>query len=361
MTELPYRELSANQARVQVDTAQTFEAYRDARALWRRFGGGMTWRSVGGRDYLIKILDRNGRTKSLGPRSGETERIYEQFVSGKAAARERLETVEASLKEFAGMSRGVGINRVPGVVCGILRKLDEHGFLDKSLMVIGTNAMYAYEAAGGVMFESGMMGTTDVDLLWDARSSMNLVWSDEDVSEYGVLAALKKVDRSFENLSDSGFRAVNGHGFVVDLVKQAPNPPWKAEKDSIAPSDRTPARPGEMNWLLSSTKLRATVIGYDGMPAPMVAPDPRVFVIHRCWLSQQGDRDPKKKRRDMLQAQATLCLVSEKFPHLKMGPDIERLFQKAALDVVSESLGLDRGVEAEELEDELEDERGRGR
>ena len=66
MAEKPYRELSANQVRVQVDTAQTFEAYRDVQAARRRFAGGMTWRTVGGREYLIKILDRNGRTKSLG-------------------------------------------------------------------------------------------------------------------------------------------------------------------------------------------------------------------------------------------------------------------------------------------------------
>ena len=359
MAEKPYRELSANQIRVQVDTAQTFEAYRDVRAARRRFAGGMTWRTVGGREYLIKILDRNGRTKSLGPRSSETELIYEQFVTGKAAAIARLKEMQSSLAEFAGMSRGVGINRVPRIVCDVLRKLDEQGFLEKNLMVIGTNAMYAYEAAGGVVFESGLMGTTDVDFLWDARSSMNLAWADEEVSEFGVLAVLKKVDRSFEKVGQNGFRAVNGQGFFVDLVKQAPNPPWKAEKDSIAPSDLRPAWIGEMKWLLASMKFRATVTGQDGMPAPMVAPDPRAFAIHKCWLSQQDDRDPRKKRRDMLQAQATLQLVRDKFPHLKMGADIERLFPKAVLDVVAAPLGLDRGADIEDEENQQDIDLGR--
>jgi len=360
MTEKPYRELSANQVRVQVDTAQTFEAYRDVRAARRRFAGGMTWRTVGGREYLIKILNRNGRTKSLGPRSSETERTYEQFVNGKAASLARLKEMQTSLAEFAGMSRGVGINRVPRIVCDVLRKLDEQGFLEKNLMVIGTNAMYAYDAAGGVVFESGLMGTTDVDFLWDARSSMNLAWADAEVSEFGVLAVLKKVDRSFEKVGHNGFRAVNGHGFFVDLVKQAPNPPWKAEKDSIAPSDLRPSWIGEMKWLLSSVKFRAIVTGQDGMPAPMVVPDPRAFAIHKCWLSQQDDRDPRKKKRDMLQAQAALQLVRDKFPHLKMGADIERLFPKAVLDAVGAPLGLDRWAEAHELDDEDEQEIDRG-
>jgi hypothetical protein len=37
------------------------------------------------------------------------------------------------------------------------------------------------------------------------------------------------------------------------------------------------------------------VIAQDGMPAPIVSPDPRAFAIHKMWLSKQDDRDPAKK------------------------------------------------------------------
>lgn len=44
----------------------------------------MTWKTVKGKQYLYRILDRFGHAKSLGARSQETEVIYEEFVSAKA-------------------------------------------------------------------------------------------------------------------------------------------------------------------------------------------------------------------------------------------------------------------------------------
>ena len=51
--------------------------------------------------------------------------------------------------------------------------------------------------------------------------------------------------------------------------------------------------------------------------------------------------------------------MRDKFPHLKMGADIERLFPKAVLDVVAAPLGLDRGVDIEDEEDERDLDPGR--
>jgi len=41
--------------------------------------GGLGWKSVGGREYLIKVLNRRGGTRSLGPRTAETEALYADF------------------------------------------------------------------------------------------------------------------------------------------------------------------------------------------------------------------------------------------------------------------------------------------
>lgn len=333
MDALPYLEMTPNQQRVLIDASQAFASYRQALATWRRYEGGMAWKSVKGREYLIKVINRRGGTKSLGPRTTEKERTFTEFVQGKTTAKERLDTATATLEEFAGMCRGVRINRVPSVVTAILRKLDEFGLLEKSLMVIGTHALYGYEASAGVMLSAGLTGTTDVDFLWDARASVNLALLDEDVAEAGVLAVLRKVDRSFEQSSRGGFRAVNSHGFFVDLVKQSPTPPWKVEKDRMADSDLTPAWLQQMKWLLASKKFHSIVIGADGEPAPMVAPDPRAFAVHKIWLSQQLDRDPLKKRRDALQAEAAAQIVHEKFPHLRFDPQMLRGFPQEVRDL----------------------------
>ncbi len=65
------------------------------------------------------------------------------------------------------------------------------------------------------------MATTDFDLLWDTRACLKLAALSDDVAEAGVLAIFRKVDRSFEPLSQGGFRASSKADFFVGLVKQA--------------------------------------------------------------------------------------------------------------------------------------------
>lgn len=331
-------ELSPNQIRLSVDLRQTYEAYREARRAAGRYAGGMSWKTVGGRDYLIKIVNRAGGTKSLGPRSSETEALFREFVTGKERVKEREAALGKAVQEFAGMARGVSINRVPSIVTAALRRLDEFGLLGRNVMVIGTNTMYGFESVAGVLFDAGLMTTTDVDLLRDARTTLKLALLDNEVAEAGVLAILRKVDRSFEPIRKGSFRAVNRDGFFVDLVKQTPMlPPWKTgEPAQIAAGDLMPTELPSIKWLLASEKFQSIVIGQDGLPAPMVSPDPRAFAVYKRWLSEQPDREPEKKHRDALQADATIELVRSKFPHLPLDENAERMFPRAARSLTEE-------------------------
>lgn len=338
---MSFIELSANQLRVAIDARQTYEAYREAHRNALQYAGGMTWKTVKGTDYLVKVINRTGGNKSLGPRSTETERIHAEFVSGKQRAKEREASLEKAVGEFAGMSREIGLGRVPPIVTATLRKLDNFGLLGRNLIVIGTHALYAYEAVAGVQFEAGLLATTDVDLLWDARARLKLAMLDDEVAEAGVLAILRKLDRSFEPVRHQQFRAVNKDGFYVDLVKQTPTPPWKtAEPPRLAQGDLTPSWLENIKWLLSSEKFSAVVIGQDGQPAPMVTPDPRAFAVYKHWLSIQHDREPEKKRRDQLQAQAVIDLVRQKFPHLPLDDNAERMFPKAVRSLMPSGFKL---------------------
>lgn len=322
-----YSDLSNNQIKLSIDLQQTYEAYRDARRKFDRYAGGMTWKTVNGQDYLIKIINRRGAMKSLGPRSDETAALHAEFVAGKARAKEREAGLVRAVKEFAGMARSLRINRAPSIVTATLRRLDEFKLLGRNLMVVGTNALYAYEAVAGVQFDVDLMATTDVDLLWDARTTLKLAALDSDVAEAGVLAILRKVDGSFEPVSNKGFRAVNKDGFFVDIIKQSPVPPRKTgEPARIADGDLTPAELPHIQWLLASEKFKAVVIGQDGQPAPMVCPDPRAFAVYKHWLSEQVDREPGKRQRDRLQAEAVIALVRDRFPHLPLDANAERMF-----------------------------------
>lgn len=336
---MSYIELSDNQSRVLVDAKQTYEAYRQAVIASRSFSGGIQWKVVGDKEYLVRITNRTGGNKSLGPRSPDTERIYHEFIEGKRRIQDRLSHIEISLSEMAGMGVGVGINRVPNVVARILRKFDEFGLMGKCVQVIGTNAMYGYESQSGVMFDAGLLATTDVDFMWDSSSRLKLAAHDDDVQQAGVLALLKKVDRSFELLYKNGFRAVNNKGFFVDLVKATPSPPWRSDiPDRISQDDLIPSGIDSLKWLLASPRFKSVVIAQDGMPAPMVSPDPRAFAIHKMWLSRQDDRDPAKKNRDQRQAEAVANLVTEKLRHLKFGDEAERMFPSKVRSVESLTL-----------------------
>lgn len=327
---MSFSDLSANQLRVLTDARQTWDAYREAKHVLSRYAGGMTWKTVGGREYLVKVLNRRGANRSLGPRSAQTESVFQEWSAGKMRAAERETSLARSLDEMAGMSVGVRINRVPSVVTAALRRLDEFGLLGKNLMVIGTNALYAYEAAAGVQFDAGLLATSDVDLLWDARSSLKLALFDGEVAEAGLLAILKKVDRSFTPRENATFSAVNKAGFMVDLIKQVPKPPWKrGEPEKMAAGDLTPSWIENVKWLLASEKFHAVVVGQDGFPAPMICPEPRAFATYKQWLSGQDDRDPAKKARDQHQALAVAGLVAEKFPHLKFDAAANRQFPQA--------------------------------
>jgi hypothetical protein len=319
-------EQSDSQRRVYIDTSQVYEAYLTAFNKHISYKGGMHWKKAKGREYLFRTRDRYGYGKSLGPRSPETEKIIAEFRRGKHQAKERLTSLRSRLKEQARFCKAALIQRVPRVVTAILRLLEQHRMLGRNIMVVGTNSLYAFEAAGGVFFENPIMATKDMDLLWDTRGRLSLVTDTESVKA-GLMGILRKADRSFEPSSKNKFRAVNRNGYMVDLIKAIPNPIWKNELTRIGgPNDLVADEIRNLQWLISSPKFSQIVIGEDGFPAAMVTPDPRAFALHKLWLSAQTDREPVKKCRDKNQGLAVFQLVVQYLPQYQFKPDELRMF-----------------------------------
>ena len=153
-----------SQRRVYIDTLQAYEAYLVAYKKNRSYKGGMHWKKAKGREYLFRTKDRYGYGKSLGPRSPKSEKMLAEFRRGKQETKERLATLRNRLREQARFCKAALIQRVPRVVANILRLLEQHEMLGRSVIVIGTNALYAYEAAAGVFFDTSIMATKDMDL-----------------------------------------------------------------------------------------------------------------------------------------------------------------------------------------------------
>jgi hypothetical protein len=154
--------LTLEQRRLLIDCQQTFEAWHEAQARRRSFVGGMTWKTVSGRDYLVRVVDSRGGQKSLGPRGPETEKTFAAFHEGKKNLDERLNSLMTELQEQARFNKAARINRVPASAAKVLAVLDQRGLMGSSLHVIGTNAIYGYEAAAGVIVRSDLLATRDL-------------------------------------------------------------------------------------------------------------------------------------------------------------------------------------------------------
>ncbi len=53
------------------------------------------------------------------------------------------------------------------------------------------------------------------------------------------------------------------------------------------------------------------VFAENGYPVRFIVPDPRVFALHKIWLSLQPARDPMKRKRDFRQGEAVASLALE--------------------------------------------------
>jgi hypothetical protein len=326
----PY-EMNDDQSRIYIDAAQLHEAYMDAFTKSRAYRGGMHWKKVKGKEYLFRSLDRFGYGKSLGPRSKETESTYHEFHNNKKHVHGRLKLLKEKLKEQARFCRAARITRVPRIVTAILRLLEQHQLLGRNLQIVGTNALYAYEARAGVFLERGLLATRDMDVLWDIRPKLRL-FAIDDLDYKGLIDILQKADRSFDLLSKTSFRAVNQAGYMVDLIKPEPKSVLITEGRQVGSGDDLMAAEiRNLQWLISAPKFDQIVIGADGFPADMVVPDPRAFAVHKLWLSNQRGRDAVKKKRDRSQALAVCKLILQYMPEFEIKKEDLRMFPEAII------------------------------
>lgn len=331
-------ELSADQRRRLVDATQVFEAWREADREFRHsYRGAMRWKTVNGMQYLYRTFGKIGN--SLGPRSPELEKVKADYSEQRMRLRRRLSGLETRLKDMARLNRAFNLGRVPIIAARILRKLDQEGLLGKHLFVVGTNSLYAYEAAAGVVFETGLTATEDVDLLWDVRRHLSLALI--DTRKEGVLGLLRQVDHSFAARAN-GFRATNDEGYYVDLIRPltktelAKSPPKLGEADE----DLEAAGILGLEWLIHAPKFEHVAIGTDGLPLWMSCIDPRAFALHKLWLSKQPNREGIKRRRDLEQAKA-VAHVAKDYLDLKFdAKDLSAL----PLELVKEAGSLMKGV-----------------
>lgn len=336
---MEFLELNGDQSRETINTRQRYQAWRNARARERGYKGSMVWEKSRGHEYLFRVYyDEAGkrRQKTLGRRSRETEETKDRFDRERTDARERRRKIDAVMEQQAAVNRALGLGRVPLLTARILRLLDAQGLLGGGLRVVGTNALFAYEASVGVMLASEIMTTGDLDPLVDARTGIALV-APEAMDPAGVIGLLRRADKSFRK-SQQPFRAENDDGFMVDLIAPMRNPPWASSPHRGNATDFGAAEIEGLTWLENAPTFEQTCIDDRGQPLQITAVDPRVFAIHKHWLSGLPDRDPVKRRRDAVQAQAVHDLTRRYLLHLPFDPDALRMLPRQVHDKAMSAL-----------------------
>ncbi len=310
-----FKELDSEQRKIYLNSCQVYKVFMDELKLSNQFQGGMRWKKTGNVDYLFQTRAGTGLGKSMGRRSAETEKIYNQFHLGKLTNKERLKSLKESVSRQSRLCVAIGgINRVPKTSAQIIRLLDREGLLGTEVSVLGTHAIYAYEAAAGVMM--------DVDLLFNVQRELKL---SSELNQFELIGLLKQIDKSFE-IAPDGYRAINEKGFIVELV--------------IKRTDLNSTAPG-LNWLDSAPAFRKTAIGKDGLPVDLVVPDPRYFSLNKLWLSELADRDPVKRQRDFLQAKA-VADISLNYLNLSFDNEFLKVFPEFIRNKIHDLLsGID--------------------
>lgn len=338
---MDFQELNNDQRRETVNTQQRFDAFVEAQRRAEGYRGSMVFSATGGTEYLLRSYydPATGlrRQKSLGPRSPDTEHLKAEFDAGRTEAGARRAAAREAIGRQAGVNRALGLGRIPNVGARIMRALDAAGLMGRGLRVVGTNALYAYEAAAGVHFSSEVTTTEDIDILFDARAALRFA-ADEDVGERTLMGLLRRVDRSFAR-TPRPFQASNRDGYLVDLIRPMRDPPWRPERGTVSDGadDLEAAQIEGLVWHESTLPFSAVAIDARGFPTRIVAPDPRAFVVHKLWLSRRDDRNPLKRARDAAQARAVAQLVALHLPQLAFDPAALKSFPR---DLVSAAAPL---------------------
>jgi hypothetical protein len=327
-------ELTNAQIKTVIDAEQLFDAYLDAKAAYKNFNGGMHWKTISGKQYLYKTLDRNGNAKSLGVLSEKTKLIYDTYINDKAKANERVKSLAEKLTIQEKLNKVFRVGHVPNEIADICIQIQNADLFRTNFMVIGTNAIHAYIAMTGVRFNDDIMATTDIDLLWSHKSKLSLLATSKMQCD-GLIGLLRKADNSFEVKTNQTFRAISNRGFMVDLIRQMPSPPWKQEPDQLiggAPKDLVATDIWNMKWLLNAPRLEQTLIALDGRMFKITCPVPQAFVIFKYWLSQSDERDVRKKSRDLEQSKQIYQLTKDKLPQYNLNYQSLQSFPKKVIE-----------------------------
>jgi hypothetical protein len=208
--------------------------------------------------------------------------------------------------------RTMRLPRISSAAAELLREFDRHELLGSCLMVVGTNAMAAYEVEARMRFATaaGVNTTQDVDMTWVAAAGRQTTLAAVRAAPRTLLDVMKRVDVTYTVNTERSFQVRNASGYGVELLMPLSLAGSLPRAETISPAPLI-----EQDWLLPGRRMEHVVCGLDGLPARLVVPDPRWFALQKLWLAEKPERNPLKKPKDAKQGELLLSAIAQRMPH----------------------------------------------
>lgn len=234
---------------------QVWDERRLLDAAIAAYAGGVQWKTVKGRIYLVRnyVDAANGvrRFESLGVKSRDTERRYDAFVSGRDATQKQVALLEGQLRIQAAVSKASKIGHAPAVVGEFFRALSISPSHNR-VVLTGSSAFFAYET----MVRGSV--PTDVLALPGERPDLDLfVQDDADVDE---------IERLLRSVSPDARRSPGAHRIIsptltIDAYTAAD---LRAVADHLYEGDRVES----FLDAIAAEPADALLVDRSGQPAP---------------------------------------------------------------------------------------------
>ncbi len=276
----------------------------------------MLWQKhKNGYELLAKENLKTKKREYIGRRDKNTEEIANAFRKNKQEIKERLKNLKEQLKRDQKLNKIENITRAPKELVAILRKINELD-LDKKLIVIGTNSLYAYEARAGIMIEEEHLATRDIDILNRKDKKVSFMFNLINDSKLAI-DLLQSIDKSFYQSPKAPYRFINKDGIWVELIT-----PSSVKKDKFL-TDVIELEINGLQWLENARLFSETIIGDDGKSANLTTIHPLEFAIYKNWLSKQEDRDFIKHTRDKEQSRLVTKIVLDYMPNIDIIKELD--------------------------------------
>jgi hypothetical protein len=304
-----FKEFSAEQNRIRANLASYYDRWLDLKRVAANVNYRLSWKTVGAARYLYEIFDRAGNGRSLGRESAELLARYERFQADKQNAKNDLNGVEVALAETTRLYAALNLPMVDAAAGEIFRQADVAGMMGPQLIVVGTNAMAAYEMEAGARAFLGLDTTADCDLAF--RGDVVTFAVAGSAQRRTLFSLLRSIDATYTRNTERTFQARNRKAYEVELLA-APSVLSKLPPGELVPIEGLI----EQEWLLNGDQITQVVCGLDRKATRIVCPDPRWMALHKAWLAQQPKRGSDKRKKDAEQAVRLFALVKQHMPHL---------------------------------------------